>query len=184
MAKQWRAGRTPKWTHEDRQLLEHVRRAKDGCAKAFRTDFDTPAAVQLLVDLVSRSNRHISQGHGVSSGVIAATSFVGETFGLLGVQFAGWDALQMMLGWGQPPQSVQQQSGNEASRLNPALDEFVDFRMKVRNLALANIKGAPSDDLPKQLLGECDFLRDQLGGDAIRIGLRDQSDSSTWSLKP
>ena len=57
----WAEAATAKWTAADQEMLGRVGRAKDGCDAAFRNDFDTPAALALLLDLVNDCNKHLSR---------------------------------------------------------------------------------------------------------------------------
>lgn len=126
-------------------LLEALETAKAAVRDALLDDFDTPAAVKVLLELVKACNRYIEEGD-VSSVTISSVAryitYILRCFGLIG------DASE--LGF-----SVSTGAAvNTEELLQPYLDALTKFRETVRLAAIAND--------PRGVLAAADALRDDV----------------------
>uniref|UniRef100_A0A8C2VIR8 Probable cysteine--tRNA ligase, mitochondrial n=1 Tax=Chinchilla lanigera TaxID=34839 RepID=A0A8C2VIR8_CHILA len=144
---------------------------------ALADDFDTPRAVDAILDLVHLGNRQLrvaTEGPGGprSPAVLGAVvAYVEQFFETVGLSLA---SRQCVPGDG------------SAAALHSVVDELVRFRLKVRQFALDT--GTATGDARREqlrerqpLLDACDALRQDLAARGISIKDR-SSAASTWEL--
>ncbi|XP_034521367.1 probable cysteine--tRNA ligase, mitochondrial isoform X2 [Ailuropoda melanoleuca] len=160
----------------DDVLWERLRHTKDAVKAALADDFDTPAAVDAVMDLVHHGNRqlkaHAKEPGGPRSPAVfgSIVSYVERFFETVGISLAD-------------RQSVSGDSSR--ATLHSVVEELVRFRLQVRQFALAT--GAATREARRQqqldrqpLLEACDALRRDLVTHGISI--KDRSSTSTWEL--
>jgi cysteinyl-tRNA synthetase len=174
-------------------LLKEVGAAKVKVAAALRKDFDTPAILHCMLNVVSAGHRYLDATKTINAGVAvnAAVSLVGKTFELLGVELSQWREVERM-GWGShigvPPQTVSRHSAYSSTVQqgvpDAALDVFVSFRSEIRSLAVANVKQDETQQVAKEMLHACDAVRDQLATMLpAAVVLRDLKEGAVWHLE-
>ncbi|KAL4230671.1 Cysteine--tRNA ligase [Mactra antiquata] len=160
---------------------ELLQRLADTDAKVthfLKDDFNTPEAVQCLFDLISHTNKILSQSDDTrrDAGTIAAvTVYVKRLCKKLGFHKKGWKMTQ-------DPDNM---------RLKQVLDDTVKFRWNVRNFAIQ--KSLPGlESLPKKerkkigkeffapLLEGCDELRSKFSNHDICV--QDHKTYSSWEF--
>ncbi|EGO25879.1 hypothetical protein SERLADRAFT_437591 [Serpula lacrymans var. lacrymans S7.9] len=134
--------------------------------EALCDSFNTPAALNVLRELVSRTNVYInSRGKNLNIGIVEhVASWVGRMLRMFGLG----EGEKSEIGWGQ--EGEQGISANREEILMPYLRSLSSFRDGIRRLAIA--KG---DTALKDILSLCDRLRDE---DLVPLGvaLDDQED--------
>ncbi|XP_068950205.1 probable cysteine--tRNA ligase, mitochondrial isoform X2 [Petaurus breviceps papuanus] len=172
-------------------LWERLTSTKVAIKAAFADDFDTPRAVDAIMDLIHHGNRQLKavtkEANCPRSPAVygAIVSYIESFLDTVGISLS----------------SRQITSENRSSAtLHSVVDELVQFRSKVRQYSLAAPEGtgtAPSDlskeakklqrEKRQQLLLErepllqaCDSLRQNLA--AYGINIKDRSNISTWEL--
>ncbi|XP_032170295.1 probable cysteine--tRNA ligase, mitochondrial isoform X2 [Mustela erminea] len=160
----------------DDVLWERLRHTKEAVKAALADDFDTPAAVDAVMELVHHGNRqlkaHAQEPSGPRSPAVfgSIVSYVEQFFETVGISLA-----------------ERQSVAGDSSRatLHSVVDELVRFRLRVRQFALAT--GAATREARQQqlldrqpLLEACDTLRRDLVAHGISI--KDRSSTSTWEL--
>ncbi|XP_036610995.1 probable cysteine--tRNA ligase, mitochondrial [Trichosurus vulpecula] len=172
-------------------LWERLTSTKVAIEAAFADDFDTPRAVDAIMDLIHHGNRQLKavtkEANCPRSPAVygAIVSYIESFLDTVGISLS----------------SRQFISENRSSAtLHSVVDELVQFRSKVRQYSLAAPEGtgtAPSDlskeakklqrEKRQQLLLErqpllqaCDSLRQNLA--AYGINIKDRSSISTWEL--
>ncbi|ERE91027.1 putative cysteinyl-tRNA synthetase [Cricetulus griseus] len=160
-------------------LWERLASTKKAVRAALANDFDTPRAVNALLDLVHHGNRELravsKEAGGPRSPTVfgAIISYVEQFFETVGISLANRQA-----------QCVSGDSGT--ATLHSVVDELVRFRLKVRQYALAT-PGATGETRRQQLqerqplLEACDALRQDLATHGINVKDRG-STTSTWEL--
>ncbi|XP_053563756.1 probable cysteine--tRNA ligase, mitochondrial [Bombina bombina] len=174
-------------------LWQRLNETKVNVKAAFADDFDTPRAVDAVMDLIYHGNRQLKavskDTHSSRSPLVygAMVSYVEQFLDTLGVSL------------GHKQIATENMS---SAILNKVIEELVDFRRNVRNYALvkpdsnAEIgeEGTMSKEEKQQhqekrkqmmkerehLLQICDILRQDLAGCGINI--KDRGTSSTWEL--
>ncbi|XP_075419541.1 putative cysteine--tRNA ligase, mitochondrial [Tenrec ecaudatus] len=159
------------------QLWERLTNAKLAVQAAFADDFDTPGALDAVLDLIHHGNRQLKavtkETAGPRSPAVfgAMVAYIEEFLEAVGIsltdrQFTSADS--------------------SAATLHSVVDELVRFRQQVRQYALAT-EEAPGDARRRQLLERqpllqaCDALRKDLAIHSIHI--KDRSSTvSTWEL--
>ncbi|XP_026349390.2 probable cysteine--tRNA ligase, mitochondrial [Ursus arctos] len=160
----------------DDVLWERLRHTKDAVKAALADDFDTPTAVDAVMDLVHHGNRqlkaHAKEPGGPRSPAVfgSIVSYIEQFFETVGISLAD-------------RQSVSGDSSQ--ATLHSVVEELVRFRLQVRQFALAT--GAATREARRQqqldrqpLLEACDALRRDLVAHGISI--KDRSSTSTWEL--
>nr|XP_048312130.1 probable cysteine--tRNA ligase, mitochondrial isoform X2 [Myodes glareolus] len=160
-------------------LWERLSITKKAVKAALANDFDTPRAVNAILDLVHQANRQLravsKEAGGPRSPTVfgAIISYVEQFFETVGISLANQQA-----------QCVSGDSGSAA--LHCVVDELVRFRLKVRQYALAT-PGVTGEARRQQLqerqplLEACDALRQDLATHGINIKDRGNT-TSTWEL--
>ncbi|KAL1772986.1 putative cysteine-tRNA ligase, mitochondrial isoform X2 [Sigmodon hispidus] len=162
---------------EEDVLWERLTSTKEAVRAALANDFDTPRAVNTILDLVHHANRQLravsKEASGPRSAAVfgAIIAYVEQFFDTVGISLANRQCV----------------SGNGSSAtLHCVVDELVRFRLKVRQYALAT-PGATGEARRQQLqqrqplLEACDALRQDLATHGINVKDRG-STTSTWEL--
>ncbi|KAF9218788.1 hypothetical protein BS17DRAFT_719552 [Gyrodon lividus] len=151
----------------ERDLMNGIYESKLAFRAALCNSFNTPEALKILRDLVSRMNVYInSRGKSLNMALVEQSArWVGDMLCMFGL--GGGDKPE--LGWGQEA-TASASAVNREEVLMPYLRTLSSFRDGVRRLAIA--KG---DDSLKEILKLCDRLRDE---DLVPLGvaLDDQED--------
>ncbi|XP_028382317.1 probable cysteine--tRNA ligase, mitochondrial isoform X1 [Phyllostomus discolor] len=157
-------------------LWERLSHTKAAVKAALADDFDTPGAVDAIMDLIHQGNRQLKvvtkEPRGPRSPAVfgAIISYIEQFFETVGISLA----------------ERQFVSGDSSSAtLHSVVEELVRFRLKVRQFALAT--GEATKEARRQVLLErqplleaCDALRQDLAIHGISI--KDRSSTSTWEL--
>uniref|UniRef100_K9ILB9 cysteine--tRNA ligase n=1 Tax=Desmodus rotundus TaxID=9430 RepID=K9ILB9_DESRO len=157
-------------------LWERLSHTRAAVKAALADDFDTPRAVDAIMDLIHQGNRQLKvvakESRGPRSPAVfgAIISYIEQFFETVGISLA----------------ERQFVSGDSSSAtLHSVVEELVRFRLKVRQFALAT--GEATGEAQRQLLLErqplleaCDTLRQDLAAHGISI--KDRSSTSTWEL--
>lgn len=157
-------------------LWERLSHTKAAVKTALADDFDTPRAVDAIMDLIHHGNRQLKAitkepGGPRSPAVFGSIiSYVEQFFDTVGISLA---ARQFVSG------------DSSSATLHSVVDELVRFRLKVRQFALATeeaTREARRQQLLERqpLLEACDTLRQDLAAHGISI--KDRSSTSTWEL--
>jgi len=151
----------------ERALTNELYQAQDRFREALCDSFDTPSAVNVLRDLVSRTNVYInSRANELDVKVVERIArWVGNMLRMFGLG----EGDPSELGWGQVSQDGTT-SVNREEGVMPYLRVLSSFRDGIRQLAIS--KG---DSAAKEILALCDKLRDS---DLVPLGvaLDDQED--------
>ncbi|KAF0691787.1 Aste57867_17058 [Aphanomyces stellatus] len=136
----------------DRALLATLDQCKHGVDAALRRDFDTPDALQHVLELVTATNKAWKErGDAMPSEVVCAVAtYVMDVFSLFGVDSLGaFPAIRLSA-------SVDTAAAASAVHGDEVMDVFAQFRAQVRQLALTNT----SDKVAQGILKLCDDVRD------------------------
>jgi cysteinyl-tRNA synthetase len=151
----------------ERALTDELYQAQDRFREALCDSFDTPSAVNVLRDLVSRTNVYItSRANELDVRVVESIArWVGSMLRMFGLG----EGDPSELGWGQLSQDGTT-SVNREEAVMPYLRVLSSFRDGIRQLAISKGDGAA-----KEILALCDKLRDS---DLVPLGvaLDDQED--------
>ncbi|XP_066872737.1 probable cysteine--tRNA ligase, mitochondrial isoform X2 [Kogia breviceps] len=157
-------------------LWERLGRTKGAVQAALADDFNTPGAVDAVVDLAHHGNRQLKAAAEAAGGPRspavfgAVVSYVEQFFETVGISLA-------------ERQCVSGAGGGPAA-LHSVVEELVRFRRKVRQFALAT--GEAPGEARRQLLERrplleaCDALRRDLAAHGVSI--KDRGGVSTWEL--
>ncbi|XP_060144028.1 probable cysteine--tRNA ligase, mitochondrial isoform X2 [Globicephala melas] len=156
-------------------LWERLGHTKGAVQAALADDFNTPGAVDAVMDLAHHGNRQLKAAAEAAGGPRspavfgAVVSYVEQFFETVGISLA---ERQCVSGAGGP------------AALHSVVEELVRFRQKVRQFALA-AREAPGEAqrqlLERQpLLEACDALRRDLAAHGVSI--KDRGGVSTWEL--
>ncbi|XP_069061221.1 probable cysteine--tRNA ligase, mitochondrial isoform X2 [Pleurodeles waltl] len=172
-------------------LWERFTDTKVNVKAALADDFDTPRAVESVMDLIHHGNRQLKAvtketESSPSSPVVYGTmvSYIEQFFKTLGISFEARQAVA---------------ENRSSAMLHKVIDELVDFRSKVRNYALDAHEDSACDQTAaaagekqqrekrRQLLRErepliqaCDIVRQDLS--AFGINIKDRGSKTTWEL--
>ncbi|XP_021025501.1 probable cysteine--tRNA ligase, mitochondrial isoform X2 [Mus caroli] len=162
---------------EEDVLWERLTSTKKAVKAALANDFDTPRAVNTILDLVHHANRQLRAVSKEASGPRSPTvfgaiiSYVEQFFETVGISLANQQCV----------------SGDSSTvTLRCVVDELVRFRLKVRQYAL-DTPGAAGEARKRQLqerqplLEACDTLRQDLVTHGINVKDRGSA-TSTWEL--
>ncbi|KAI9507482.1 tRNA synthetases class I (C) catalytic domain-containing protein [Russula earlei] len=151
----------------ERALTDELYQAQDRFREALCDSFDTPSAVNVLRELVSRTNVYIkSRGNELDVSVVECVArWIGNMLRMFGLG----EGDPSELGWGQLSQDGST-SLNREEVVMPYLRVLSSFRDGVRQLAISKRDGATKD-----ILALCDKVRDS---DLVPLGvaLDDQED--------
>ncbi|TFK83449.1 cysteinyl-tRNA synthetase [Polyporus arcularius HHB13444] len=151
----------------ERELTDSLHASQAAFRAALCDSFNTPEAVNVLRDLVSRTNVYLkAPGSNVEIGLVQRVArWVGDMLRMFGLG----EGESTEIGWGQE-RSAEEGGVNREEVLMPYLRTLSTFRDGVRKLAIA--KG---DSALKDILALCDKVRDV---DLVPLGvaLDDQED--------
>ncbi|KAF8550855.1 cysteinyl-tRNA synthetase [Imleria badia] len=151
----------------ERELMNGLNESKLAFRSALCDSFNTPEALKILRDLVSRTNVYINtRGKSLNVALVEqSATWVGNMLRMFGLG----EGEKLELGWGQET-TTDANAANHEEFLLPYLRALSSFRDGVRQLAIA--KGG---DSLKEILKLCDRLRDE---DLVPLGvaLDDQED--------
>ncbi|XP_022432463.1 probable cysteine--tRNA ligase, mitochondrial isoform X1 [Delphinapterus leucas] len=156
-------------------LWERLGHTKGAVQAALADDFNTPGAVDAVMDLAHHGNRQLKAAAEAAGGPRspavfgAVVSYVEQFFETVGISLA---ERQCVSGAGGP------------AALHSVVEELVRFRQKVRQFALA-AREAPGEAQRqllerRPLLEACDALRRDLAAHGVSI--KDRGGVSTWEL--
>ncbi|GAA5982819.1 hypothetical protein JCM11641_004635 [Rhodosporidiobolus odoratus] len=154
------------------ELMAKLETAQLSFRTALSDSFDTPTALQVLLDLVSQTNIYLSRGrNNVNVNVVlAAEEWVTRVLRMFGLgEGSERDSRgERVIGWGQKVKEGEEAGVDRESLLMPYLRALSGFRDQVRQLAMS---GAPASEI----LALSDKLRDI---DLVDLGvaLDDQDD--------
>ncbi|EQC33113.1 cysteinyl-tRNA synthetase [Saprolegnia diclina VS20] len=134
-------------------LLTALAEAKVEVDRALRNDFDTPAVLLQLTQLISLVHREV-QSRDISIEVVCrVAAYVLETLHLFGLNksLAGFSSIALAA----PVATTD--AGAGLAHAESILDEFTAFRARVRQAALTN----PKDPQSQTILALCDRLRNE-----------------------
>ncbi|KAL2621236.1 hypothetical protein R1flu_001441 [Riccia fluitans] len=161
-----------RWGNEERVLSKKLLHAEDQVRERLEDNFDTPGALNVLLDLVSdvfiyrdKQARGSLNIHLVKE----IAHFVTKILRVFGLSDAG----NSEIGWGTLPGNAGVQSGNLETVVGPYLDAMASFRDQVR----AGAREAKQD----KILSLADSFRDYTMVD-LGVRLEDRVDGSTWKL--
>ncbi|KAF8902901.1 tRNA synthetases class I (C) catalytic domain-containing protein, partial [Gymnopilus junonius] len=151
---------------QERALMNRLYESQAAFREALCDSFNTPAALDILRDLVSRTNVYInSRGRALNVNLVKnIAEWVGKMLRMFGLG----EGESYEIGWGQLDEAGG--SGNREEILMPSLRVLSSFRDNIRKLAMGKGDGALKD-----ILALCDKLRDV---DLVPLGvaLDDQED--------
>ena len=151
-------------TIELQRLLNVSQTRVDG---ALRDDFDTPAVLSILSDLVKATNVYMESSDSEKLGLVvrnvaAYVTLILDMLGLRGLEPIGLSSSEESLG-----------SSSREDHLAPVLDALLSFRSDVRDKAR-------NKDL-SAILKLCDHFRDE-ALPPLGVRLEDKSEGSVWKL--
>ncbi|KAL3680926.1 hypothetical protein R1sor_023882 [Riccia sorocarpa] len=161
-----------RWGEEERTLSKKFLNAEDQVRQRLEDNFDTPGALNVLLDLVSELYSYRDKQVRVNLNIHLVKEialFVTKILGVFGLSDAG----KGEIGWGTLPGSAGVPSGNLETVLGPYLDAMASFRDQVR----AGAREAKQD----KILSLADNFRDYTMVD-LGVRLEDRLDGSTWKL--
>ncbi|XP_058526785.1 probable cysteine--tRNA ligase, mitochondrial isoform X2 [Ochotona princeps] len=151
-------------------LWERLSRVPGVVRAALADDFDTPRAVGAVLDLVHHASRELRAAAKDPSGprspavLGAIVSYVEEFFATVGISLTDQQCVA---------------GDTSSTTLRGVVEELLQFRLKVRQLALATPD--TGGEARRPLLEACDELRRNLAAHGISI--KDRSSTvSTWEL--
>lgn len=148
-----------RWSDEERSFMEQQLESQRVIRQRFARDFDTPGALAVMGELVTRSFAYINGGGSRRELLSTTRGYLHRMLHLLGLDI-GSSAAETARG------------GDEM------METLVRFRTRVREMALLDVKAANSQ-LAKDLLRACDELRDK---DLVEAGflLKDRAEGAVW----
>ncbi|KAF9653973.1 hypothetical protein BDM02DRAFT_3107158 [Thelephora ganbajun] len=153
----------------EQKLSDSLEKAQADFRAALCDSFNTPVALDILRDIVSKTNVYInSSGKALNVGAVVRTArWVGDMLRMFGLGEGPW--LEGEIGWGQDRSSPLDNAAGE-STLMPYLRALSSFRDGVRKIAIGKGETALKD-----ILALCDKLRDE---ELVPLGvaLDDQED--------
>lgn len=151
-----------KWSQEHHQLQQSFLRAQQQVDQQLRDDFDTPAALATLLELV-RACWPFAADPRCQFLVRTVRNYISRMLSLFGLRFHKQRKHHL----------AEEEAKEEASALR-VLEILSDFRSELRNLALVSLKTRVDLD-SKEILRVCDRLRDQVLPD-IGVELKDHAE--------
>lgn len=156
------------WDDRAVELQKDITKAKKAVDDALTDDFDTPASMAALAELVKSVNKYIENNSKVVSLLVrGAAVFVTKIFRIFGLINEGANDI----GWSSTGADGSG-AGLEES-LTPILNALMTFRSNVRDKARAKDVGG--------VLGECDIFRDE-ALPPLGVRLEDKANGSVWKL--
>ncbi|ETW10241.1 cysteine-tRNA ligase, variant [Aphanomyces invadans] len=134
----------------DHTVLAALAQCKQDVDIAMRHDFDTPRALQHLLDLISHTNKTWKDHPSMSVEVLCTVAtYIVDTLTLFGLATLRFPSLRLAA-----PVADDATSLNSI-QANDVMDAFTTFRANVRALALTNT----SDKVARDILNLCDNVR-------------------------
>lgn len=153
-----------KWATQTVELQKLLEASQMQVDEALRNDFDTPAVLVILCDLMKAANVYVeSEGQKVGLVVRNVAQYITRIlylFGLNGLESLGFT-------------SADDSCASREDNLAPVLDALVAFRSAIRDKARNSDVSA--------ILQLCDHFRDE-ALPPLGIRLEDKSDGSVWKL--
>ncbi|ODN73472.1 cysteine-tRNA ligase [Cryptococcus amylolentus CBS 6039] len=138
---------------EEKALMNALYKAQDDFRTALCDSFNTPAAIQTLLSLVSATNAYFKEtgkDYNIAP-VVTAAQWVGKMLRMFGL--GEGPVSEGEIGWGSVSSAESGVEGGLEGKLDPYLKAMVSFRDEIRRLAIA---GSSSQDILKL----CDKFRD------------------------
>ncbi|OAX37915.1 hypothetical protein K503DRAFT_719061, partial [Rhizopogon vinicolor AM-OR11-026] len=155
-----------RYNEAERELMKSLYDSKSTFRAALCDSFNTPEALKVLRDLVSRVNIYVnSPGRKTNVGVVEQSArWIGDMLRMFGLG----EGQTSEIGWGQEEEGAG--GVNREETLMPYLRALSSFRDGIRQLAISE-----NDSTVKDILKLCDKLRDD---DLVSLGvaLDDQED--------
>lgn len=178
-AKAYMTGRLPCAAVQEAFLWERLAEAKASVVAALADDFDTPRAINAVMNLVYHGNRQLqpvstADGLSRSPGVFGAiVSYIRDVLDVFGIDMV---------------YSKDADTASCSANLEGVIEQLTHFRNKVREFALAR-QHEPATGTPKKaglypdripLLKACDALRNDLA--PLGVVIKDRGNTSTWEI--
>jgi cysteinyl-tRNA synthetase len=176
----------------DNAVFKKITAVKKEIRDALSDDFDTPRAMRAVMDLIREYNKRASKannGKGLASVTVNAVSktvlSILRVFGMS--QF--YDSSSGEAGAGDLGGATSAMAGlsleQKEQLFSPILNELLEFREKVRNVAKTAVKGGAEENnvktVGKEILSVTDAIREKFNPLGIRI--EDiQDNKSVWKL--
>ncbi|KAI0798498.1 tRNA synthetases class I (C) catalytic domain-containing protein [Irpex lacteus] len=165
---------THRYGDAEKELTELFHQAQRAFRVALCDSFNTPVALDVIRDVVSRTNVYINSRNVNSNLDVSVVERIARWVGNVLRMFGLGEGESNEIGWGQ---EVGEGEGNvnREEILMPYLRSLSSFRDGVRKVAIDAAKGDKSADALKEILALCDRLRDV---DLVPLGvaLDDQED--------
>ncbi|RHY33992.1 hypothetical protein DYB32_001226 [Aphanomyces invadans] len=134
----------------DHTVLAALAQCKQDVDIAMRHDFDTPRALQHLLDLISQTNKTWKDHPSMSVEVLCTVAtYIVDMLTLFGLATLRFPSLRLAAPVADDPTSLN------SIQANDVMDAFTTFRANVRALALTNT----SDKVARDILNLCDNVR-------------------------
>jgi len=134
-----------KWTEEDQKLHKFLQTIEETVDNALKDNFNTPVAIQALLDLVSKSNSYINDNkevkHLLLKKIALYTTKMLKVFGLIDADTVGFG-------------SIEVQQGSLEAIAGPYIEPLLSFRQQVRDAAKTTKQ--------QEILALSDKLRDEI----------------------
>eukprot|EP00039_Didymoeca_costata_P009443 m.125010 g.125010 ORF g.125010 m.125010 type:complete len:859 (+) comp14484_c0_seq6:31-2607(+) len=168
LRKDWLNGKVG-WSPDDRALQDTLQKTKETVHDSLSNNFNTKGAMIALENLVTDINKKL-ENEGASPAALLIRKcavYVTHILRVFGVVEGSEDIGFPVSGGGASSEEVA----------GPFVDALLDFREKIRSLALANAD-------PKEYLKACDELRDS---ELVNLGVRledttQENGKSTWKM--
>ncbi|ELU08927.1 hypothetical protein CAPTEDRAFT_159831 [Capitella teleta] len=173
---------------DESYLLQSLTEAKENVDLAFRDDFDTPKAVDIVDGLVNKVNLELSKKRNLEMDVGSRSS------GTLAMISSFLNRFTEILGIDEQTNTAGMNASTFQRKYTSMVDQVVDFRCQVRRYAMnpnesetdsGAVKKLSKEDKKKQqqlmrpLFKHCDDLREKLKDQGIEV--KDIEDKSAWN---
>eukprot|EP00549_Striatella_unipunctata_P022153 CAMPEP_0118722864 /NCGR_PEP_ID=MMETSP0800-20121206/31666_1 /TAXON_ID=210618 ORGANISM="Striatella unipunctata, Strain CCMP2910" /NCGR_SAMPLE_ID=MMETSP0800 /ASSEMBLY_ACC=CAM_ASM_000638 /LENGTH=588 /DNA_ID=CAMNT_0006631189 /DNA_START=51 /DNA_END=1817 /DNA_ORIENTATION=+ len=159
-------GSSQKWNDATQKLTIALTKTQNSVDAALRDDFDTPAAMTALVDLLKTTNPYLEERSVVALAIRRVALYLTHMFRVFGLIQSGGQEIGF-------PVNSSGSGDSEEQILTPVLNALLEFRSKVRDCARQKDVGG--------VLSECDAFRDDALPE-LGIRLEDKSSGSVWKL--
>ncbi|KAI0690429.1 cysteinyl-tRNA synthetase [Cytidiella melzeri] len=165
---------THRYGDAEKELTERFHQARSAFRAALCDSFNTPAALDVVRDIVSRANVYINSRNVNTNLDVTVVERVARWVGDMLRMFGLGEGESSEIGWGQ---EVAEGEGlvNREEIIMPYLSSLSSFRDRVRKVAIEAAKGEKSAEALKEILGLCDNLRD-VELVSLGVALDDQED--------
>ncbi|KAI0088164.1 tRNA synthetases class I (C) catalytic domain-containing protein [Irpex rosettiformis] len=160
----------------EKELTEPFHQAQSAFRTALCDSFNTPAALDVIRDVVSRTNVYINSRSINTNLDVTVVERIAKWVGGMLRMFGLGEGESSEIGWGQVISEGEGNNVNREDTLMPYLRSLSSFRDGVRKVAIDAAKGGEKgDEALKEILALCDRLRDV---DLVPLGvaLDDQED--------